>query len=75
MRTASKLASAAVFVAFLVLGQVWLLACSVAAIKAVEVLFGDGELQRKDWGGRFWWEPGASFDEMRAPDWQAVAGD
>lgn len=46
MRTASKLASAAVFVAFLVLGQVWLLACSVAAIKAVEVLFGDGELQR-----------------------------
>lgn len=31
--------------------------------------------QRKDWGGRYWWEPGASFDEMRAPDWQAVAGD
>lgn len=30
--------------------------------------------QRKDWGGSWWWEPGASFDEMRAPDWQAVAG-
>lgn len=30
--------------------------------------------QRKDWGGGYWWEPGASFDEMRAPDWQAVGG-
>ena len=31
--------------------------------------------QRKDWGGDYWWEPGASFDDMRAPDWQAVTGD
>lgn len=30
--------------------------------------------QRKEWGGSWWWEPGASFDDMRAPDWQAVAG-
>ena len=29
---------------------------------------------RKDWGQQYWWEPGASFDEMRAPDLSAVAG-
>jgi hypothetical protein len=31
--------------------------------------------QRKDWGGDYWWAPGASFDEMRAPDLEAVTGD
>lgn len=31
--------------------------------------------QRKDWGGDYWWAPGASFDEMRAPDLAAVAGE
>lgn len=30
--------------------------------------------QRKDWGGDYWWAPGASFDEMRAPDPAAVLG-
>lgn len=30
--------------------------------------------QRKDWGGDWWWQPGASFDEMRAPDVQAIGG-
>lgn len=30
--------------------------------------------QRKDWGGEYWWEPGASFSEMSAPDFTAVAG-
>jgi hypothetical protein len=29
---------------------------------------------RKDWGQRYWWEPGASFDDMRSPDFEAVAG-
>lgn len=29
---------------------------------------------RKDWGQSYWWEPGASFDEMRAPDLGAIAG-
>jgi hypothetical protein len=29
---------------------------------------------RKDWNQRYWWEPGASFDDMRAPDWAAAAG-
>ena len=29
---------------------------------------------RKDWGQGYWWEPGASFDDMRAPDLGAAAG-
>lgn len=39
-----------------------------------------GYLQRqrarhqKDWGGSYWWEPGADFDEMRAPDLGASVG-
>lgn len=28
----------------------------------------------KDWGGDFWWEPGADFNEMRAPDLGAAVG-
>jgi hypothetical protein len=30
--------------------------------------------QRKEWGGDWWAPPGASFDELRAPDLSAVAG-
>lgn len=30
---------------------------------------------QKDWGGSYWWEPGADFDEMRAPDMAAAVGD
>lgn len=30
--------------------------------------------QRKDWGGDWWAPPGASFDELRAPDFSAVTG-
>lgn len=39
-----------------------------------------GYLQRqrarhsKDWGGTYWWEPGADFDNMRAPDMGAAVG-
>lgn len=39
-----------------------------------------GYLQRqrarhtKDWGGSYWWEPGADFDDMRAPDMGAAVG-
>lgn len=28
----------------------------------------------KDWGGSYWWEPGADFDEMRAPDLSRALG-
>lgn len=28
----------------------------------------------KDWGGDYWWEPGADFNEMRAPDLGAAVG-
>ena len=40
-----------------------------------------GYLQRqrarhqKDWGGSYWWEPGADFDNMRAPDMGAAVGE
>ncbi|MDP2074639.1 hypothetical protein [Hydrogenophaga sp.] len=40
-----------------------------------------GYLQRqrsrhqKDWGGDYWWEPGADFDDMRAPDMGAAIGE
>lgn len=40
-----------------------------------------GYLQRqrsrhqKDWGGSYWWEPGADFDNMRAPDLGAAVGE
>lgn len=39
-----------------------------------------GYLQRqrarhqKDWGGSYWWEPGADFGDMRAPDMGAAVG-
>jgi len=29
---------------------------------------------QKDWGGTYWWEPGADFDQMRAPDLGAAVG-
>jgi hypothetical protein len=29
---------------------------------------------QNDWGGGYWWEPGAGFDEMRAPDMSAIGG-
>jgi len=36
----------------------------------------DRQRQRhqKDWGGGYWWEPGADFDQMRAPDLGAAVG-
>lgn len=36
----------------------------------------DRQRQRhhKDWGGGYWWEPGADFDDMRAPDLGAAVG-
>ncbi len=39
-----------------------------------------GYLQRqqarhsKEWGGSYWWEPGADFEDMRAPDMGAAVG-
>lgn len=30
---------------------------------------------RKDWDQRFWWEPGAGFDQMRAPRLAGIAGE
>ena len=29
---------------------------------------------QKDWGGSYWWEPGADFSDMRAPDMGAAVG-
>ena len=29
---------------------------------------------RKDWGQEYWWEPGASFEEMSAPNFAAAVG-
>lgn len=29
---------------------------------------------QKDWGGSYWWEPGADFNDMRAPDMGAAVG-
>lgn len=32
------------------------------------------ERARSDWGQRFWWEPGADFDEMRTPRLESAFG-
>lgn len=31
-------------------------------------------MARNDWGQRFWWEPGAGVDRMRAPDMASAVG-